>query len=87
MKAALKRRKAKHETDAEITRNRHKPCRMLRTAVLPNLKRVISRMEPTENKSKCAESMTDDNDAIMADAHESVNMEETLVLEVDRKLS
>jgi hypothetical protein len=59
---------------------------MIRVTVLPNFNAIIWRMGSVEYKSKCAERATDDIDAMMADAWESLNMDDTPVLEVDSRL-
>ena len=82
MKAELKPRRAKKDTHTEINKTRPRACGM----VLPTFNDIMFRTESTEDNSRCAKKAIAEKEAIIDDAWESLNMEETLVPEVDCRL-
>ena len=87
MKAELKPRRAKKEIDTETNKTRPRACGLIRLRALPTFNEIMFRTESTEDNSKCAQKAIAEKDAIIDDVWESLNMNETLVPEVDCRLS
>jgi hypothetical protein len=87
LKAELKPRRAKKDTDTEKNKTRPRACGMVRLRALPTLNDITFRTESREDNNKCAKKAIAEKDAIIDDVWESLNMDETLVPEVDCRLS
>ncbi len=86
MKAELKPRRAKKETDTEINKTRPRTCGINRLRALPTFNEIMFLRESTEDNSKCAQKAIAEKDANIEDVWESLNTDDTLVAEVDCRL-